>query len=287
MARPGGYPPVRWVGRDRRPVNALADGPIGSFDRILCVMFGPEIACRSPEPPPEQQLPGPARPPQQPSGAARVPVGSVRCSVDRLWPFHAMGVTMRRRTLLSAVAAAGLVVAGCGRRSQDGGSAGGLEPADDPHRGTVVTFDEAERKAAPPVAGALLDGTDFNIAAWRGNVVVLNWWASWCAPCVAEAPDLQAAHLNTRELGVEFVGVNIRDTRDAARAFHEQFGLTYPSLFDPAGRVSLGFSDVPPIVLPATLLLDRRLNVAAVFRRRVARRELEAAVRALATTDTG
>jgi thiol-disulfide isomerase/thioredoxin len=190
---------------------------------------------------------------------------------------------VRRRTLLAAVPAAAVALAGCARRPSASGSTFGQQQAADPRAGTAVTFVAAERRPAPPVAGELLDGTAFDIAGWRGKVVVVNWWGSWCAPCRAEAPDLQAAYQATKELGVEFLGVDVRDGRDAAKAFQEAFGITYPSLFDPAGRVALGFADVPPTVVPSTALLDRRLRVAAVFRKRVTGRELEAAVRALAT----
>ena len=188
---------------------------------------------------------------------------------------------MRRRTLLAVIPAAGIGLAGCGRTA--GSSAVGYQQAADARLGTVVTFVAAERRPAPPVTGELLDGTAFDLAGWRGQVGVVNWWGSWCGPCQAEAPDLQAAYTATKELGVEFLGVNVRDGHDAATAFHADFGITYPSLFDPAGRVALGFSDVPPTVVPTTMLLDRQLRIAAVFRKRVARRELEAAVRALAT----
>ena len=113
-----------------------------------------------------------------------------------------------------------------------------------------------------------------------------NFWGSWCAPCRAEAPDLEATYQATKSLGVEFLGVDVRDGRDAATAFQQDFALTYPSLFDPPGRVVLGFQDVPPNVVPATTLLDKQLRVAVVFRKRVTQRELEAAVRALVAEES-
>jgi len=71
-----------------------------------------------------------------------------------------------------------------------------------------------------------------------------------------------------------------------AKAFQDSFAISYPSLFDPPGRVTLGFDDVPPTVVPAPILLDRQLNIAAVFRKRVHRKELEAAIRVLAAEDS-
>jgi len=187
---------------------------------------------------------------------------------------------VRRRTLLAAAPGILAGLAGCGRPGRPSGT-----PAqqDEARAGTVVTFTTAERSPAVAMTGELLDGTAFDLAEWRSRVVVLNWWGSWCAPCRLEAPDLQAAYEATRELTVEFLGVDIRDERDAATAFLTDFGITYPSLFDPSGRVALAFRDVPPTVVPSTALLDRQHRLAAVFRRVVTQLELEAAVRALAT----
>jgi thiol-disulfide isomerase/thioredoxin len=191
---------------------------------------------------------------------------------------------VNRRTLLALAAPAVLVVAGCARRAGSSSTAAATSgQGSDARLGTVETFMGAQRKPAPPVGGELLDGSRFDIAGWRGKVVVVNVWGSWCAPCRAEAPDLQAAFTTTRELGVEFLGVDVRDGRDAARAFQDAFAITYPSLYDPAGQVVLGFSEVSPNVVPVTILLDRDLKIAAIFRKRVTERELEAAVRALAT----
>lgn len=196
---------------------------------------------------------------------------------------------MRRRVLLAAVpvvAAAGAAAAlsglgsGSGRSGSD--TAGGTP---DGRLGTVETFVAGNRAPAPPITGELLDQTPVELAGWRGRIVVINFWGSWCAPCRAEAPDLQATFEATKGVGVAFLGVDVRDSRDAAQAFQSTFHITYPSLYDPPGQVAMGFNAVSPNVVPATLLLDRQLRVAAVFRKRVTGRELEAAVRALVTED--
>jgi peroxiredoxin len=193
---------------------------------------------------------------------------------------------MRRRTLLAAaVPMLAAAAAGTAAVVSGWGSTPGTTRSAATGIGTVETFLAADRRPAPTVTGELLDGTRFDLAGWHGQVVVVNFWGSWCAPCRAEAPDLQATYGATTRLGVQFLGVDVRDSRDAAKAFQTAFHIGYPSLFDPPGQVSMGFNAVSPNVVPATLLLDRQLRVAAVFRRRVTGRELEAAVRALATED--
>ncbi|HEX5740826.1 MAG TPA: TlpA disulfide reductase family protein [Pilimelia sp.] len=135
----------------------------------------------------------------------------------------------------------------------------------------------ATRAAGPAVAGELLDGTRFRLDALRGSVVVVNFWGSWCPPCRAEADDLEQTYRATRADGVAFVGVNIRDERDKARAF-ETGRASYSSLFDPAGRVALAF-EIPPNATPATVVLDRQGRIARVIRKPVQRPTLEPVVR--------
>jgi thiol-disulfide isomerase/thioredoxin len=139
--------------------------------------------------------------------------------------------------------------------------------------GRTIVFTKADRKPAPTIDESTLDGGRFDLAAQRGHVVVVNFWASWCAPCRAEAADLEATHQSTKDSGVAFVGVDSRDQKDAANAFLAG-RVTYPSLFDPAGRIALRFTDVPPNTFPATLIVDKQGKVAAVIRQAVAQGSL-------------
>jgi thiol-disulfide isomerase/thioredoxin len=170
-----------------------------------------------------------------------------------------------RRLLLSTVAVALLALAGCTTASnavdETAGSGNRYVTGD----GKTVTYPVGQRKTAPSLTGTTLAGAKFDLASTRGQVVVVNFWASWCAPCRLEASALQATYLATKADGVTFLGVDSRDEQDAGAAF-ESGRVTYPSLFDPAGRVALDFSDVPPTTLPATLILDRAGKVAAVIR---------------------
>ncbi|HEU4425754.1 MAG TPA: TlpA disulfide reductase family protein [Pilimelia sp.] len=136
-----------------------------------------------------------------------------------------------------------------------------------------VEYAPADRTTAPTVTGELLDGGRYDLASARGTVVVVNFWGSWCPPCRAEIGDLEATYQATKAKGVSFLGINIRDDRDKARAF--QAGrVSYPSLFDPQSRLALAF-DVPPNAIPATIVLDRVGRVAVVIRRAVLRADLE------------
>jgi peroxiredoxin len=172
------------------------------------------------------------------------------------------------RVLAAAVLAlAGL--AGCG------GDNTGAQAAT-----ATVEYAPADRAAAPDVSGELLDGGRWDLASARGTVVVVNFWGSWCPPCRAEIADLEATYQATKARGVTFLGIDVRDDRDKARAFLAG-RATYPSLFDPASRLALAF-EVPPNAVPATLVLDRAGRVAVVIREAVLRAELEPVVARIA-----
>ncbi|MGY0234900.1 TlpA family protein disulfide reductase [Longispora urticae] len=138
--------------------------------------------------------------------------------------------------------------------------------------GTSQVFEAGQRKKAPTVSGTLLDGAKFALPT--GRVTVINFWASWCAPCRTEADDLEQVYQASKDKGVDFLGIDFRDGQDAARSFAEG-RMTYPSLFDPAGKVALSFRDVPPNTIPATIILDKQGRVAAVIRKPVGRDELQ------------
>ncbi|WP_116946923.1 TlpA family protein disulfide reductase [Jiangella endophytica] len=169
---------------------------------------------------------------------------------------------MRRAVLLAAAAA--LALAGCSdgqvERSDNANQAGYI--AGD---GTISIYQPAERKSAPEFGGELLDGGDFQLADQLGDVVVLNVWGSWCPPCRKEAPDLQAAYAALEPQGVQFVGVNVRDNGTRAPLqFEDEFGITYPSVYDPKADALLAFRDtIPPSAIPSTLVIDRDGRIAA------------------------
>ena len=124
-------------------------------------------------------------------------------------------------------------------------------------------YKQGSRPAAPAVSGTTLSGSKLSLSAYRGKVVVLNFWGSWCAPCIAEAQTLATLSGTYASKGVQFVGVDIRDSPANAEAFMHTHGITYPSLNDPGDQIALAFrSTVPPSGIPTTLVIDRSGHIA-------------------------
>lgn len=131
--------------------------------------------------------------------------------------------------------------------------------------GTVTEYDSAQRPAFLPFTGETESGQMLDSKALEGQVVVMNWWYSACAPCRAEAPELQALYEEFQDQGVQFVGVNVRDTAETALAFDRKFDIGFPSIIDAqSGAVSLAFQGVvSPQAVPTTLVIDKQGKVAS------------------------
>jgi thiol-disulfide isomerase/thioredoxin len=124
-------------------------------------------------------------------------------------------------------------------------------------------FKAGGRLAAPDVSGRTLSGARLSLSSYRGKVVVINFWGSWCAPCRSEAPTLAVLSEQYQSKGVQFVGVDIRDSPASAQAFVQNFDISYPSLNDPADEIALAFRHtVPPAAIPSTLVIDRNGQIA-------------------------
>jgi thiol-disulfide isomerase/thioredoxin/predicted small secreted protein len=136
---------------------------------------------------------------------------------------------------------------------------------------------EADRASAPEFSGTLLEtGREWESSKLAGQVAVLNFWGSWCAPCRVESPEFQEVYAEVRDRGVRFLGVNVKDTDQLARAFEDGFGIEFPSLHDPRGEVALAFRDYPANAIPSTIVLDAQGRVGAVYTGAVAQEDLRA-----------
>ena len=131
--------------------------------------------------------------------------------------------------------------------------------------GTVTEYAADARPGFADWSGVTESGGVLESSALAGQVVVMNWWYAACAPCRAEAPDLAALSDEFADQGVQFVGVNVRDTAETALAFDRRFGINFPSVLDAqTGSVSLAFTGVvSPQAVPTTVVIDREGKISA------------------------
>jgi peroxiredoxin len=181
---------------------------------------------------------------------------------------RALGVT--------ALGAAAVLLAGCstGDSAVDVNNGGEFRFVAGTAAGEVIPA--AERAGAPEFSGTLLGGGDWTSDELSGDVAVLNFWGSWCAPCRVETPEFQQVYTEVTDQGVQFLGLNVKDQEQFAEAFVASKGITFPSLYDPKGEVALAFRDYPASAIPSTIVLDREGRVAAVYTGEVRQDDLRA-----------
>ncbi|WP_019075723.1 TlpA family protein disulfide reductase [Streptomyces hokutonensis] len=171
----------------------------------------------------------------------------------------------RSRAVLSTagVAVAALVLSACSSGGTSGGSGNTnfITGSDG-----IATVKKGDRQAAPDLSGKTIDGKTLDTADYKGKVLVVNVWGSWCSPCRAEADNLVQVAKATAGKGVQFVGLNTRDTStEPAVAFEKKYAVPYPSLYDPTGKLMLRFKKgtLNPQAIPSTIVIDRDGKIAA------------------------
>lgn len=144
-----------------------------------------------------------------------------------------------------------------------GGSEATCERLPSVRPGLCITEPE-ERGTAPVVELPVVSDEDelASIAAHEGQVVVMNFWASWCGPCRVEQPVLNEAYQRLQGVDVAFLGVNIQDSVANALAHQREFDIPYPSLLDPPSAYAARFGGIGPRSIPSTIILDRQGRVA-------------------------
>ncbi|MEH3033392.1 MAG: TlpA disulfide reductase family protein [Aeromicrobium erythreum] len=165
-----------------------------------------------------------------------------------------MRAPLRSAALLVVAALALAACSGVGTR----GSTGGYVSAD----GQITTVDPGDRKPAPVLSGPDLDGTQVSTKDYAGKVMVVNVWGSWCPPCRKEAPVLKAVADERKD--AQFLGLLVRDKPAPAKAFNRSQGITYPSIVDSGGKLTMRFGDsLPSRAIPTTWIIDSKGRVAA------------------------
>ena len=193
-------------------------------------------------------------------------------------------MALQRKRAIGAVLAAAAIalpLAGCSQdadNAQNAVATGGNFEFITPGGEKVINYEESERKPLRTFSGEDVRDTDKTISLedFEGEIVVLNSWGQWCAPCRAEADDLQEVHseLQKRQIGT-VLGINVRDYNpQVSNDFLEDNGLKYPSIYDPPFKTAAALGGVPTSVVPTTIVLDKQHRPATVFLRSITAKDV-------------
>ena len=147
--------------------------------------------------------------------------------------------------------------------------------------GTVTEYAIGSRPKAANWSGVTESGETISSQQLAGVITVMNFWYAGCAPCRIEMPELIELQQEYLPEGVQFIGVNVRDTAETSLAFARKIGMNFPSIMDAqTGSVVLSFTGiVTPQAVPTTLLIDSEGNIAARVLGRIDKGILEALIK--------
>ncbi len=171
---------------------------------------------------------------------------------------------------LAAFAAVTLVGCGSGAAAPTPSPEPSATPTPVPPTPTA-TAAPAVRLPQPPVRDvplALFSGDTLRLSDLHGQIVVMNFWASWCGPCVTEMPAFERVYNDYREWGVTFLGIDTQDVELAAKAFADRIDVTYPLAVDETGRLAVEFGQVGSdggFALPTTVIIGADGRVARTW----------------------
>ncbi|WP_308165561.1 TlpA disulfide reductase family protein [Nocardia noduli] len=184
--------------------------------------------------------------------------------------------------MLLACVALVAALTGCSTGSDAVASGGTFEFVSPGGKTTILYDPPSSRGTIGGLSGEdlMTEGKTVSVQDFPGKVVVLNLWGQWCGPCRAEAPALEQVYEATKDSGVVFLGINVRDPqRDKAQDFVTDNKIGYPSIYDPSMRTLLALGgNFPTSVIPTTLVLDRDHRVAAVFLKSLLAEDLQPVV---------
>jgi thiol-disulfide isomerase/thioredoxin len=162
----------------------------------------------------------------------------------------------KRRTVVSVAAVAAALLTGALVVTLTQGTGKAADP-------NLVTYPAGHRPMAPDFTATSLTGTPISFGSYRGKVVVVNFWGSWCDPCRREAPTLAVVAEQYKSRGVSFLGVDVSDTPANALAFTRKEGISYPSVNDSGYAVTAAFGRVVLVsATPTTIVVDRTGHIA-------------------------
>jgi peroxiredoxin len=153
--------------------------------------------------------------------------------------------------------------------------------------GNTVEYTAGHQPLVPDFTATSLTGTPIKMTSYRGKILVLNFWWSLCAPCIAEAPTLEVAYQQYHPQGVDFLGDDVGDTVTNALSFIQSESISYPSINDPSYSVVQQFSQAVPIsATPTTVVIDKTGHVVGMIPGGISIGELTALIHRAETADS-